>query len=78
MLKVSPDIEENYISEIIDAAIKNDVSAIILTNTTNGNRENLLSESKSETGGLSGAPLQEISTAMIKKNLKIFYSLLTK
>ena len=70
LLKVSPDIEENYISEIVDAAIKNDVSAIILTNTTNGNRENLLSESKSETGGLSGAPVQEISTAMIKKFYK--------
>jgi len=70
LLKVSPDIEENYISEIVDAAIKNDVSAIILTNTTNGNRENLLSENKSEAGGLSGTPLQEISTAMIKKFYK--------
>ena len=51
-------------------AIKNDISAIILTNTTNGNRDNLTSEIKKEEGGLSGEPLQQISTNMIKKFYK--------
>jgi len=67
LLKVSPDIEDNHISEIVDVATKNDIAAIILTNTTNGNRDNLRSEIKKEEGGLSGKPLQEISTNMIKK-----------
>jgi len=70
LLKVSPDIKDNHISEIVDAAIKNDISAVILTNTTNGNRENLVSEIKKEEGGLSGEPLQQISTNMIKKFYK--------
>jgi len=70
LLKVSPDIEDNYISEVVDAAIQNDISAIILTNTTSGNRDNLVSETKKEEGGLSGEPLQEISTNMIKKFYK--------
>ena len=70
LLKVSPDIEDNHISEIVDVAIKNNISAIILTNTTNGNRDNLTSEIKKEEGGLSGKPLQEISTNMIKKFYK--------
>jgi len=39
LLKVSPDIRDNHISEIADVATKNDISAVILTNTTNGNRE---------------------------------------
>jgi dihydroorotate dehydrogenase len=69
LLKVSPDIKDNHISEIVDVAIKNDIAAIILTNTTNGNRDNLRSEVKKEEGGLSGEPLQQISTNMIK----IFY-----
>ena len=70
LLKISPDIRENHISEIADVAIKNDISAIILTNTTNGNRDNLVSEIKKEEGGLSGEPLQQISTNMIKKFYK--------
>ena len=70
LLKVSPDIEDNYISEIVDVATNNDIAAIILTNTTNGNRDNLRSEIKREKGGLSGKPLQEISTNMIKKFYK--------
>ena len=71
LLKVSPDINDNYISEITEVAMKNSVSAMILTNTTNGNRESLLSETKKEEGGLSGEPLQEISTEMIKKFYKV-------
>ncbi|MDP6440802.1 MAG: quinone-dependent dihydroorotate dehydrogenase [Pelagibacteraceae bacterium] len=70
LLKVSPDIEDNHISEIVDAATNNDIAAIILTNTTNGNRDNLRSKIKKEKGGLSGKPLQEISTNMIKKFYK--------
>ena len=69
LLKVSPDIKDNHISEIIDVATKSDISAIIITNTTDGNRDNLKSEIK-EQGGLSGEPLQQISTNMIKKFYK--------
>ena len=69
LLKVSPDIQDNHISEIIDVATKSDISAIIITNTTDGNRDNLKSEIK-EQGGLSGEPLQQISTNMIKKFYK--------
>jgi len=72
LLKISPDIDENYISEIVDVVMKNNISAIVLTNTTNRNRENLKNKSKHEQGGLSGKPLQQISTNMIKK----FYKLL--
>lgn len=70
LLKVSPDIEDNHISEIVDVATKNDIAAIILTNTTNGNRDNLRSKIKKEEGGLSGEPLRQISTNMIKKFYK--------
>ena len=70
LLKISPDINNSHIPEIADAAIKNNISAIILTNTTNGNRDNLTSELKREEGGLSGDPLHQISTDMIKKFYK--------
>ena len=66
LLKISPDINNNHIPEIAEAAIKNNISAIILTNTTNGHRDNLISTLKKEEGGLSGDPLSQISTSMIK------------
>ena len=71
LLKVSPDINNSYISEIAEVSIKNNISAIILTNTTNSNRSDLRSEFKNEKGGLSGDPLRQISTNMIKKFYKI-------
>ena len=70
LLKVSPDIQDNHIFEIVDVATRSDISAIILTNTTDGNRDNLVSKIKKEEGGLSGEPLQQISTNMIKKFYK--------
>ena len=70
LLKISPDIVDNHISEIADVAIKNDISGIILTNTTNSNRDKLMNNFKKEEGGLSGKPLQQISTDMIKKFYK--------
>ena len=72
LLKISPDINEDDTSEIVDVILKNSVSAIVLTNTTNSNRDNLKDKAKHESGGLSGEPLQQISTNMIKK----FYKLL--
>ena len=70
LLKVSPDIEESDIPKIVETALQNNISAIVLTNTTNGNRDNLKNECKKEEGGLSGEPLQIISTNMIKKFYK--------
>ena len=70
LLKISPDIKDNQISEIAVSAIKNNISGIILTNTTNSNKDKLISDFKKEEGGLSGEPLQQISTNMIKKFYK--------
>ena len=70
LLKISPDINKSHIPEITDVAIKNNISAVILTNTTNGNRDNLTSKFKNEEGGLSGDPLDKISTNMIKQFYK--------
>ena len=69
LLKISPDIKDNYISEIVEQATSNNISGIVLTNTTNANRNNLINKNKEE-GGLSGEPLHKISTIMIRKFYK--------
>ena len=56
LLKISADIKDNYISEIVEQATSNNISGIVLTNTTNANRNNLINKNKEE-GGLSGEPL---------------------
>ena len=47
--------------------VKYKIEGIIVSNTTDSNRENLLDSQKNEKGGLSGQPLKDISTDLIKK-----------
>ena len=70
MLKISPDINDSTIDEISKIAIDNSITALILTNTTNTNRNNLIELQKNEIGGLSGKPLEDISNNIIKKFYK--------
>ena len=67
MLKISPDINENSIDTISEIVSENSISALILTNTSHVNRENLSDPQKSEPGGLSGKPMEEISNNLINK-----------
>lgn len=70
VVKLSPDINDNEISEIIELIIKYDISGIIVSNTTDRNRENLADLKKDEAGGLSGKPIKNLSTNLIKKFYK--------
>ena len=46
------------------------IQGIIISNTTDSNRDNLSDVKKNEVGGLSGQPLKDISTNLIKKFYK--------
>ena len=69
-LKLSPDIRENEITNINEMILKFKIDGVILTNTTNQNRSNLLDTNKNEIGGLSGQPLQKLSLKFIKNFYK--------
>ena len=70
VVKLSPDINKDEISDIIEKILKYKISGIIISNTTDRNRENLTNLQKKETGGLSGQPLKDLSTSLIKKFYK--------
>ena len=72
VVKISPDIEDDQITLISEILLKYKVSAIIVSNTTEDNRENLQNAMKHQKGGLSGKPLEEKSNQLIFK----FYKLL--
>ena len=71
MLKVSPDIEEDIINSIAKIALENKISAIIVSNTSERNRENLKDTQSIEKGGLSGKPIETISNELIRKFFNI-------
>ncbi len=69
MLKISPDLSNDEIDKILDICRKYDIDAIIATNTTISRKGIKTSESKLEeigNGGLSGLPLKERSTEIIR------------
>ena len=70
-LKISPDLEEKNIKEISELIIKYNLELLIVSNTTDRNRENLKNINKFEKGGLSGKPLEIKSNLLIKKFYKI-------
>lgn len=65
LLKIAPDLSETQLLDIIEIVQETKIAGVIATNTTL-NRDNLKSTLKLETGGLSGKPLTEKSTQIIK------------
>ena len=70
-VKISPDVEDKNINIISDLLLKHSVEAVIISNTTDKNRENLSNINKLEKGGLSGKPLEKRSNELINKFYKI-------
>ncbi len=65
-LKIAPDLSDADLSELTDVALSAQIDAIIATNTTIS-RPVLKSRHARETGGLSGAPLFDLSTRILAK-----------
>ncbi|MFQ5628197.1 MAG: quinone-dependent dihydroorotate dehydrogenase [bacterium] len=66
-VKIAPDLDTNQIAAIASALLKHEIDGVIATNTTISRTgvENL--RHGNEIGGLSGTPLREQSTMIIKK-----------
>ena len=65
LLKIAPDLNKKQLLDIIEIIITLNIDGVIATNTTLS-RVNLKSSKKNETGGLSGLPLKDKSTDVIK------------
>ncbi|MFK7749215.1 MAG: quinone-dependent dihydroorotate dehydrogenase, partial [Kordia sp.] len=75
LLKIAPDLTNEQLEDIIEIVADTKIAGVIATNTTIS-REGLQSEDKGEIGGLSGKPLTNRSTEVIrflaKKSNKAF------
>ncbi|PZD79494.1 quinone-dependent dihydroorotate dehydrogenase [Mesonia sp. K7] len=65
LLKIAPDLTDEQLLDIIEIVAETKIDGVIATNTTIS-RDNLHSENQKEMGGLSGKPLTNRSTEVIK------------
>ncbi|MES2748343.1 MAG: quinone-dependent dihydroorotate dehydrogenase [Bacteroidota bacterium] len=65
LLKIAPDLTNEQLLDIIDIVNDTKIAGVIATNTTIS-REGLQSENKLEMGGLSGKPLTQRATEVIR------------
>lgn len=64
-LKIAPDLSEKDKKDIADVALELHLDGLIITNTTLTRPDSLVSDHRVETGGLSGRPLRDLSTAVL-------------
>jgi dihydroorotate dehydrogenase len=64
LVKISPDLSVAELEEILATCEENQIAAVIATNTTLDH--SVIPSHRDETGGLSGAPLREKSTAVVR------------
>tara|TARA_B100000780_G_scaffold78735_1_gene53369 strand:- start:935 stop:1945 length:1011 start_codon:yes stop_codon:yes gene_type:complete len=65
LLKIAPDLNENQLIDIIDIIKVTNIDGVIASNTTL-ERKGLRSKDKNQLGGLSGKPLSDKSTEIIR------------
>ena len=70
-VKIAPDLDEDEIQDIAGRLLSAEIDAVIATNTTNSRPASLsCKELAREEGGLSGAPVFEISTHVLTQLVK--------
>ena len=71
-VKIAPDIKTKDLDLIGNILLNNNVKLVIISNTSDGTRDNLKNINKLEKGGLSGKPIEEKSNLLINEFYKIF------
>ncbi len=67
-VKIAPDLTEDEIKDIADRLLSAEIDAVIATNTSNSRPASLSNQKLAgETGGLSGQPVFELSTQVLKQ-----------
>ena len=70
LVKLAPDLSDVELGDAIEVIVNSKMDGVIVTNTTLA-REGLQSESRGESGGLSGAPLRVRSEAVLRQTVKL-------
>jgi len=66
LVKLSPDLADPAIEDVLDVVAAHDLDGVVATNTTTARPGGLESPARHENGGLSGAPLRERATRTVR------------
>jgi dihydroorotate dehydrogenase len=66
LVKLSPDLPEPALEDALELVDEFDLDGVVAVNTTTDRPESLASAHASETGGLSGKPIEETSTRLVR------------
>ena len=67
LIKIAPDLTDDEIEDISNVVKETKIDGMIISNTTISRPESLKSKHAKEGGGLSGEPVKELSTQVIRK-----------
>ncbi|EDQ84370.1 uncharacterized protein MONBRDRAFT_39284 [Monosiga brevicollis MX1] len=67
LVKIAPDMDDAFLEDVVAVVRETRLDGIIVSNTTVARPASLASANKEETGGLSGKPLFEPSTQMLRR-----------
>ena len=67
LFKISPDLNDEQMRDVALVALANNISGLIIGNSTTERSKNLISKNKNEIGGLSGKPIFVKSTICLRK-----------
>ncbi|UUX51667.1 quinone-dependent dihydroorotate dehydrogenase [Nisaea acidiphila] len=71
LLKIAPDLEDAQLDGIVAVVLEEALDGMIVSNTTIARPDGLKNANRSETGGLSGAPLFGPSTEILRKTYRL-------
>ena len=71
-VKIAPDLALKDLDIVGNILLNNKIKLVIISNTSDGTRENLKNINKFEKGGLSGKPIEKKTNLLIKEFYKIF------
>jgi len=67
LVKIAPDLSSEGLAALVETCVEQEVQGLIVGNTTISRPAGLKSANAAEAGGLSGIPLQLLSTAMLAR-----------
>jgi dihydroorotate dehydrogenase len=70
-VKIAPDLSDAGLAAVVETCLARNVTGLIIANTTITRPASLQALARSETGGLSGAPLFDLSTTMLAKTHRL-------
>jgi dihydroorotate dehydrogenase len=71
LVKLAPDLSHDGLASVVETCVGQDVQGLIVGNTTVSRPAGLQSRYAAEAGGLSGRPLQPLSTTMLARAFRL-------